>query len=68
MELSSSNINKFLIFFKKKAYFIFRETETPKRNFLILQQRKTFRAQIMKKAYSKKMFYISKNETFHPEA
>ena len=38
MELSSSNIKKFLIFSQKKDFLIFRETETPKK-FLIFQER-----------------------------
>ena len=33
MELSSSNIKKFLIFSQKKTFLIFRETETPKKSF-----------------------------------
>ena len=37
MELSGSNIKKFLIFSQKKAFLIFRETETPKK-FLIFQE------------------------------
>ena len=39
MELSSSNIKKFLIFSQKKAFLIFQETETPKK-FLIFSQKK----------------------------
>ena len=39
MELSSSNIKKFLIFSQKKALLTFRETETPKK-FLIFQKTK----------------------------
>ena len=31
MELSSSNVKKFLIFSKNKAFLIFRETEIPKK-------------------------------------
>ena len=39
MEVPSSNIKKFLIFSQKRAFLIFRETETPKkRNFLIFQE------------------------------
>ena len=45
MELSSSNIKKFLIFSQKKAFLTFWETETPKnslcyrkQNFLIFQE------------------------------
>ena len=34
MELSNSNIKKFLIFSQKKAFLIFRETETPKKLFI----------------------------------
>ena len=37
MELSSSNIKKFLIFSQKKAFLIFRGTETSKK-FLIFQE------------------------------
>ena len=33
MELSSSNIKKFLIFSQKKAFLIFQETENTKKNF-----------------------------------
>ena len=39
MELSSSNIKKKFIFSSKKAFLIFRETETPKK-FLIFQGKK----------------------------
>ena len=39
MKLSDSNINKFL-FIQKKAFFIFRDKEVPKK-FLILQETKT---------------------------
>ena len=38
MELSSSNIKKFLTFSQKKAFLIFRETETPKK-FLTFQEK-----------------------------
>ena len=31
MELSNTNIKKFLIFSEKKGFLIFRETETPKK-------------------------------------
>ena len=34
MELSSSNINKFLIFSQKKAFLIFRERKTPQKCFI----------------------------------
>ena len=34
MKLCSSSINKFLIFSQKKAFLIFRETETPKKFFI----------------------------------
>ena len=34
MELSSSNIKRFLIFSQKKAFLIFRETDTPKKFFI----------------------------------
>ena len=37
MELPSSNNEKFLIFFQKKAFLIFWETKIPKR-FLIFQE------------------------------
>ena len=37
MDLSSSNIKKFLIFSEKKAFLIFRHTETPKK-FIIFQE------------------------------
>ena len=39
MELSCSNIKKFLIFSQKKAFLIFWETESPKKPF-ILQETK----------------------------
>ena len=39
MELSCSNIKKFLIFSQKKAFLIFWETESPKKSF-ILQETK----------------------------
>ena len=39
MELSNSNIKKFLIFSQKKAFLIFQETENPKK-FLIFSQKK----------------------------
>ena len=41
MELSSSNIKKFLTFSQEKAVLIFQETETPK-NFLHYLKRKFF--------------------------
>ena len=34
MELSGSNIKKFLIFSQKKSFFIFRETKTLKKFFM----------------------------------
>ena len=37
MELSGTNITKFLIFSEKKAFFIFLETESPKK-LLLLQE------------------------------
>ena len=36
MELFGPNIKKFLIFSQKKAFLIFQETETPKKNPYIL--------------------------------
>ena len=36
-KLLSSNVNRFLIFSQKKAFHIFRETETPKK-FIIFQE------------------------------
>ena len=39
MELSDSNIKKFIIFFHEKAFVIFRETETSKK-FFIFQETK----------------------------
>ena len=41
MELSTSNIKKFLIFSQKKTFLIFRETETSKK-FLIFQETELF--------------------------
>ena len=35
MELNGSNIKKFPIFSQKKAFLIFREIKTPKKNFII---------------------------------
>ena len=46
MNLSCSNIKKFLIFSQKKAFLIFPETETPKK-FIIFQE--------------KELYYISAN-------
>ena len=51
MKLSSSNIKKFLTFSQKKAFLIFRETETPqkiplyfrKRSFLMFQEAETLK-------------------------
>ena len=34
MELSYSNVRRFLIFSQKKAFLIFRKTETPKKLFI----------------------------------
>ena len=34
MKLSNFNIEKFLIFSQKKAFVVFRETETPKKFFI----------------------------------
>ena len=34
MKLSNFNIGKFLIFSQKKAFVVFRETETPKKFFM----------------------------------
>ena len=39
MELSGSNIKRFLIFSQKKSFHIFRETETLKK-FLLFQEMK----------------------------
>ena len=47
MELSLSNIKKFLVFFQEKDFPIFRETESPEK-FLIFQETETL-----------KKFYIS---------
>ena len=38
MELSSSNIRKFLIFSQKKAFLIFWETETPQKFFIFQEE------------------------------
>ena len=43
MNLSSSNIKKFLIFSQKKAFLIFREMETPQK-YLVFQHRTIIRA------------------------
>ena len=71
MELSSSNIKKFLIFSQKKAFFIFQEMKishisgnkntekypyfSGNKNFLYFKKQKT---------RSEKMSYISSNENF----
>ena len=49
MELSCSNIKKFLIFSQKKAFLVFRETESPKKLFIF---------------HETKLSYISGNKTF----
>ena len=42
MELSNSNIRKFLIFFQKKAFLIFRETETLKKFFIFWEEKLSY--------------------------
>ena len=42
MELSNSNIKKFLIFFQKKAFLIFREMETLKKFPIFLEVRLSY--------------------------
>ena len=37
MDLSSSNIKKILIFSQKKAFLMFRQTETPKKFIIFLE-------------------------------
>ena len=62
MELSGSNIKKFLIFFQKKAFFIFQETElsyiSGNRNHqkLLIFHKVTFQAGKMKKSHFEKPF------------
>ena len=60
MELSSSSIKKSLTFSKKKAFLMFRETETPKK-FLIFQETELFIFQETSHI-SENNFPISKNE------
>ena len=81
MELSSSNIKKFLMFSRKKAFLIFRKTKTPKkgnyilgsRTFLyfrklLIFQEETFRSQkLQKKKHSEKTSCILGNGTFYPQ-
>ena len=52
MELSSSNIKKFLIISQSQAFLIFRETETPKK-FLIFKE--------MYFLYFRKLYIFAKN-------
>ena len=40
-EVSSSNIKEILMFSQKKAFLVFRETETPKK-FLVIQETELF--------------------------
>ena len=63
MESYSSNIKKFLIFFQKKAFLIFEETETPKKflifwNFVIFQETKTLKHL----HFRKKLFKLKKQK------
>ena len=74
MELSGSNIKKFLMFSQKKAFSIFRQAETPKNsfdfrkwNFLIFQEMETLKNFLTlnnKKTHSEIVSYISRNGTF----
>ena len=43
MELSSSNIKKFLIFSQKKSFLLFQETKTPKLNIPKFQETETLK-------------------------
>ena len=71
MELSCSNIKKFLTFSVNKAFLIFRETETPKK--FLFQETVLFyisgsnfpnSKNKQKKNNSEKTSYISENGTF----
>ena len=79
MELSGSNIKKFLIFSQKKAFHIFREIETPKKIIYVsgngtslyfrkifIFQEVTFLAQIIKLSGSniKKFLIFSQKKVF----
>ena len=65
-KLSSSNIKKAFLIFREtetpKQFLIFQETETRKKIFIF--QEVTFRARKMKIIYSEKMSYILGNGTF----
>ena len=81
MEFSSSNIRKFLIFYQKKGFLLFQETETPKQNFSIVQmemgnghpkkflifQEVTFRTRKMKKPTLKKLLTFREMELSSPK-
>ena len=65
MELSGSNIKKFVIFSQKKSFLIFRELETTKnslyfrkRNFLIFQETETLKNLL----YFRREFSSQKNK------
>ena len=57
MELSSSNIKRFLIFSQKKSFLIFQETKPPKKS-LIFYQKKA----ISRKGNPVKILYFQKME------
>ena len=65
MELSSSNIKKFLVFSQKKSFLLFQETKTPKLNIPKFQETETlkkflyFRKQLCE--LQKKKIYTEKN-------
>ena len=60
MELSDSNIKKFLIFSQKKAFLTFQETETPQK-FLIFQETELSQEELPKPPKAK-IPYISQKK------
>ena len=60
-QISCSNIKKFLIFSRKKAFVAFRKTETPKPNFLLFQE-VTFQAQKLKQNILRKFLIFREIE------
>ena len=75
MELSGSNIKKFLIFSQKKAFLIFLKKKTPKKSLIFREKELSYisgsnfpSSKNLKQKTKKEHPYISRNRTFQPQA
>ena len=62
MELSSSNIKKFLIFSQKKSFLLFQETKTPKLNIPKFQETETLKKFLY---FRKQLCELQKKKDLH---